>query len=56
MGGRRKGKMGGAVQIILLNRAEIWIINIKQGSAGQPTQEIINEPEHQQDHQLHALR
>ena len=55
MDGRRKVKMAGVAQIILLNRAEIWIINIKQDSAGQPIQEIINEAEHQQDHQIHVL-
>ena len=52
MAGRRKVKMAGVAQIILLNRAEIWIINIKQGSAGQPIQA---EAGRKLDSQIHVL-
>ena len=55
MAGRRKVKMDGVVQIILLKRVEVWIINIKPGSVEQPAQEIINKAEIKQRHQLHEL-
>ena len=52
MDGRRKTNPVGIIQGNLPKLAATWIINIKQGNAGQPTQEIIS---HEQDRQLHVL-
>jgi len=52
MDGRRKIKAAGVIRSNLLKLAAIWIINIKQGNAGQPTREIISR---EQDRQLHVL-
>ncbi len=46
MVGKRKEKVDGVVQIILLSRVEVWIINIKQDNVERLTQEIINKAGH----------
>ena len=53
MDGRRKIKLAGVIQSNLLKLAETWIINIKQDSAGQATQEVIS---HEQDRHIHVHR
>ena len=52
MDGRQKTNPVGIIRSNLPKLAATWITNIKQDSAGQPTQEIIS---HEQDHQIHVL-
>jgi len=55
MDGRRKIKMAGVIQSNLLKLAATWIINIKQGSAGQAIQAETSRKRDSQIHVLHRV-